>query len=419
MTGNSVIAGVLVARFLGAESLGKLAVLNVAIVIAIQLGGFGVANTNSYFTAGDRENVVPAAINGTLFVLVSGIICAFVIWTASPIFLPGIETDLVAIGVLSIPCQLVTSIVNYLFLAQGQVKRFNILEFLNQSFVLINVVVVLLLFSGGLRMLVSLNTAASAGVSVLTLILLYRYLSQHFADFPRKADLSLLRKMLSYALKIHVLWVSTFFLYRFDLIIVNYFRGAAVATVYSVATQCTLFLLILPYAVANLLQNRVAARGDDNVEFTCRVARHTSLLMFGACVVSVPGIFLVKMIYGTGFDDLPIQFWILLPGVYFAAMQVVMSQYFVGTGLPLKLPVAWVITFVSSVILNILIVPIYGGRGAAVVSTACYFLIFVVIFIFFKGDTGKNLSDILIPRMNEIRELLRSATGYFVKQNAT
>ncbi|MBK8303920.1 MAG: hypothetical protein IPK98_11155 [Chloracidobacterium sp.] len=86
-----------------------------AIVIAIQLGGFGIANTNSYFTAGDRENVVPAAINGTLFVFVSGIICAFFIWTASPILLPGIETDLVAIGVLSIPCQLVTSIVNYLF----------------------------------------------------------------------------------------------------------------------------------------------------------------------------------------------------------------------------------------------------------------------------------------------------------------
>ena len=406
MAVNSVLAGILVARLLGAESLGTLVVLNVTVSGITQFSLFSLNTANTYFTAGDRELLIPAAVNGTFFALLSGSVCGLAVWLFSPFFLPGVPPGLIVVGLLGVPFQLITIILTNLFLAQGEVKKFNFLDLLNQSFVLINAVAVLFFFSGGLWMLVSFNAAASAAVMLLTAILFIRYMARRSPEGKWRGDFGLLLRMMRYAFKGHVLWISTFLVSRLDLLVVNYFRGPAEASVYAVATQCTLFLLLLPYAISHILQMRVAATQDEGGKFTCRVARHTSLILGAACLVSVPGSLLLTTVYGPAVGDLPLQLWLLLPGVFFIGIQVVLAQYFVGTGLPILLPISWVITLMLNAGLNLVVVPRYGGRGAAVVSTVCYTLIFIVVFIFFKRRTGHGLRDVLLPRAEDFRQVL-------------
>src|SRR5438874_6149885 len=73
---NSVAAGVVVARWLGAEGVGELAVINVAVTTIVQLGSFGLPSSNTYFIAKDQAHFRTAATNSLVFALFAGSILA-------------------------------------------------------------------------------------------------------------------------------------------------------------------------------------------------------------------------------------------------------------------------------------------------------------------------------------------------------
>src|ERR1044071_6161395 len=66
---NSVVAGIIVARWLGADGIGQLAVINVAVATIVQLGSFGLPSSNTYFIAQDQVHFRAAAINSLIFAL--------------------------------------------------------------------------------------------------------------------------------------------------------------------------------------------------------------------------------------------------------------------------------------------------------------------------------------------------------------
>src|SRR4030095_1640359 len=73
---NSVVAGIIVARWLGAKGVGELAVINVAVATIVQLGSFGLPSSNTYFIARDQNRFRAAAANSFLFALIVGSILA-------------------------------------------------------------------------------------------------------------------------------------------------------------------------------------------------------------------------------------------------------------------------------------------------------------------------------------------------------
>ena len=142
---NSVVAGIVVAHWLGAEGVGQLAVINVTIATVVQLGSFGLPSSNTYFIAQDQARFRAAALNSLLFALSIGIILALalsVIASSRPDWFGLNSGDLMDIAAVSIPFQLLTLIGLNIFLAIGKVRQFNLLDLLAQSFVLINAVFV-------------------------------------------------------------------------------------------------------------------------------------------------------------------------------------------------------------------------------------------------------------------------------------
>lgn len=405
MAANSVIAGILVARMLGPESFGILVVLNVTVSTAIQLSTMGLPTANTYFTAGNSKLLAPAAANGLVFAFIVGSIFTLAIWAGSAFFLPNVPFSIAAIGLFSIPFQLATLIVSNLFLAQGEIKRSNYIDLLNQSFVIINPVIALLLFGGGLFLLLSMNLIAAAVVSISTSALLYRYIIANDGAARLRVDLGLVNKMLTYAFKGHIFWAATMVLLRVDVVILNSFRGPVEAAVYGVATQYTLFLMLLPNVVGNLMLQRVAASPEKAAEFASMATRYVALSVLIACLASIPAAYLLPLAYGSGFVGAPSLVWILLPGVFFWGVQLTMVQYFVGTGLPIVIPALWVATLVTNIALNLVFIPKFGAEAAAAASSVCYFLIFLAVFIYFRRVTGNSLRDILIFHADDLRNL--------------
>lgn len=409
MTAASVVAGVIVARWMGAEGLGTLAVINVTIATAVQLGSLGLPSAGVYFISKDRSRLAVAATSAMTSGLVVGVIlaCAVIPLAAwKPDLFNSVPVNLLAIAAISIPFQLLTLIGLNIVLAVGDVERFNLLDLSIQVFVVVNAVVALVVLRRGLWTLVSLNTAVSVAAGLVLGYLVLR-IAQRARDGARLAPkASMLAAMVRYGMKFHVAIVAGALIVRADLLLVNYFRGTAEAGVYSVASQVALLLMLLPGVIATLLFPRVTAEQDVTGETTLLVSRHAAFVMLLICLAAVPMSFVLPYLYGPEFVDAPFQLLILLPGVFLIGLESVLVQHFNALGMPAAIPLFWTATLAVNLVLVLALVPGLGGRGAAVASSASYFLIFVLVAAYFQRKTNRSIADMFLIRGDELRRLL-------------
>ena len=405
---NSVAAGIIVAHWLGAEGMGQLAVINVAIATVVQVCSFGLPSANTYFISQDQTQLRKAAINSLIFALLVGSLLAVglnYVAELRPAWFGFVSAQLIRIASLSIPAQLITLIGLNILLAVGKIREFNVLDLAGQSFVLINAVLALILFRADLEMLVIMNTAAAVLISGVVGLLI-RIAGQKLRLSEWRPDASLLAQMIRYGIKFHIAILAAAIIFRADLLVVNHFRGAAEAGVYSVATQFGMLLMLLPGVIGTLLFPRVTAEQDQQGETTSLVTRYTTFVTFFCCLAAVPFSFLLPLIYGAEFTDASRLLLILLPGVYLVGLESVLVQHFNATGLPRIIPVYWVVTLVVNLAVVFWLVPRMGAQGAALASTASYALIFGLVTRQFLVATGQSFANVFILRRGELRQLL-------------
>jgi O-antigen/teichoic acid export membrane protein len=406
---GTVGASVVVARWLGPEGLGSLAVLNTTIVLALAIGSLGLTSANTYFIAKDRRTLAPVWANAIVFALCGGTLVAgavVVLAMFTPALFGGVPLDLIVIAALSIPFQFLLSLGLNVLLAMDRIRQLNFMDAMAPALALLNAIVVLLILRSNLKTLVSFNTAATVVLSLGMLWALSRLVSRQKERLPFRPNGELFKGAVAYGLKFFIPLVAAILLFRVDLLIVNHFRGAAEAGVYAVASQVANLLTMLPGVIAMLLFPRVASYQDPRGEFAIQVTRHVSFVMLIMCVVVAAGSFLLPLIYGARFADATIQLLILLPGVCLIGIESVLVQHFTGTGLPAAIPVFWLITVAVSIGLNLAVVPMFGARGAAVTSTISYALIFLLVAVYFCLKTGRRPGEIFLLRGSEFQSLL-------------
>lgn len=401
-------ASIIVARVLGAEGLGALAVINVTVAVALQLGCAGLPSANTYFISRDARELSPVWANSLVFGFAAGFALALLVAglaAARPTLFGGVPLKLILVAAVSIPFQLITLLGLNVFLGIGRIAQFNLLDALSQTLVLVNSVLALLILAAGLHELVIFNTAASILVCVMVIWMIGRVVASQKAERPFRPDLQLLKRMARYGVKFHVAVVASLLIFRADLLIVNHFRGQAEAGSYSVASQMAALLTMLPGVIATLIFPRITAARETRDHLTMRATRHTSFIMLVLCVMAVPAAFVLPLLYGPAFRDVPVQLLILLPGVYLLGIESVLVQYFSGIGLPVAIPLFWLATLSMNVLLNLAFVPGFGARAAALASTASYALIFLLVTAYFRRRTGNGFSQTLILRGEELRSL--------------
>jgi O-antigen/teichoic acid export membrane protein len=253
-----------------------------------------------------------------------------------------------------------------------------------------------------------LNTGASVVIGIIVVALVAAYGMKMKGSQSWRPDLRLFGRMMRYGVKFHTSILAGALIFRADLFVVNYYRGKAEAGVYGVASQVAMMLMLLPGIIATLLFPRVAASGDETGELTCVVTRHTSFIMLFICLAAVPLSFVLPLLYGAAFSDVSLQLLILLPGVYLIGLESVMVQYFNALGLPVTIPLFWVVTLAVNVALVFGLVPAFGARGAALASTISYALIYALVALYFRTRTRRAFSEMLIPSGAELRDLFRA-----------
>jgi len=390
---NSVAAGIIVAHWLGAEGTGQLAVINVAIATVVQICSFGLPSANTYFISQDQQQLRTTAVNSLIFAVFVGSLLALglnFLAEMRPEWFGFVSANLIRIASISIPSQLITLIGLNILLSVGKIRAFNLLDLVGQSFVLINALVALIFLRRGLATLVVLNTVATWFVSLLVIVLIV-IAAKKLARSEWRPDASLLARMIRYGIKFHISILAGAIIFRADLLVVNHYRGAAEAGVYSVATQFGMLLMLLPGVIATVLFPRVTAEQDARGETTAAVTRYTALVTFFCCLAAVPFSFALPLVYGSEFKEATWLLLILLPGVYLIGLESVLVQHFNALGLPRIIPIYWVVTLVVNLVLVFALVPRLGAQGAAIASTISYVLIFVLVTRQFVAATGRSL----------------------------
>ena len=410
-------SSIVVARWLGPEGLGTLAVLNAMVALALQIGSAGLPSANTYFIAKDRTRLAAAWANSVFFAFVVGSLIAVAVFLGAeiwPEFFGGVSLSLLMIAALSIPFQLLTVLGLNVLLAMGRIGQLNFLDSLSPALALINAVVVLVIMRATLPTLVSFNTGAAIVLSLAMLSVMGRMLVRQNEHRKFAPDLGLAKEMLVYGLKFYISIMAGVVIFRADLLLVNHFRGAGEAGVYAVAAQVSFLLLLLPGVIAALLFPRVASDHDSTGEFATQVTRYASAVMLIMCVAAAIGSFLLPYIYGASFADSQFQLLILLPGIYLMGIESVLVQHFTGTGLPAAIPAFWLVTLAINLGLNLVLVPRFGARGAALASTLSYALISGLVAVYFCVKTARRPVDIFLPRRHEVRDLFaRSRRAIF------
>jgi O-antigen/teichoic acid export membrane protein len=404
---GSFLGGVIVARWLGAASVGVLASLNVIALLAVTFGGFGLSSATTYIVASDKKHVNHAIVNAFVFAaLIGGLLSGLIIalYRLYPGLFGDVPGTLVFITATIVPFQLLGLLSLSTLLGLGRIGLYNLFDMATPASLVISPIVLLIGIGAGLTALVSVNALAVVLLSLVVLTAVVRIAGGRRQDWT--FDVALLKETLRHGSRFYIAMIAAVIIMRADLLIVNYFKGAAEAGVYAIATQIGTLLMLVPTVISTVLFPRATEAGEAGAEITSRVTRHVVLIMVITCSGAIPLAFVLPLIFGVAFEPASLQVLILLPGIFLFAVESVLVQYFSSIGLPRAIPSFWIVTLIINVGLDLAFVPRYGALAAAAVSSISYALIFAFVAFYFSRVTGIGLGRTLLISSSEVKDLL-------------
>jgi O-antigen/teichoic acid export membrane protein len=384
-------ASILVARYVGPSGKGALAVLGVIAGLAMQMGNVGLHAATTYFAARERETlpriawvslVLAPGIGLVLALGLGGLISSF------PSLVPNIPALLIAVTLLGIPFGFLLLFFQNILLGQQRIGAYNLLDVGGKVVALPIALIILLTLGGGVPELVAAGLLVSVAMATIAVRLAFRGVSTPFVF-----DRLLLWRMLTYGLRSYVACLLAFLIIRSDLLLVNYFLGAAEAGIYAVAVNLADLLLVVPTAVGAMLFPRISAQPNDDGTLTAAACRHTAagmvVLCVGAGILAQP---LIPLVYGRAFSGSAAPFLWLLPGVLALSLETIFMNDLAGRGLPPIVMAVPGVGLVLNVALNLVFIPRFGLLAAAVSSSLAYTVMLIIAWGAFARRTATPVS---------------------------
>ena len=214
----------------------------------------------------------------------------------------------------------------------------------------------------------------------------------------------LLKELFSFSRLVYIATILMFFVYKADFWIVDYFLGKKQLGIYSLAVQLSQFILLLPAAIEGINLSEVSSNKEKGLKTTSwaiKITFYGSLISSG--ILFITSYLFVDVIYGVEFHDSILALGILLLGIVPFAPASVISSYLIGINRFKVNLYAVIFSLALTLVLDFLLIPIYGIIGASIASSIAYLTIIGVLTIFFLNITNQKLISILIIRTEEIK----------------
>lgn len=397
----------IVARTLGAEGRGAVAFLTTIGVLVSSLATLGVEQANANLAGRHPELRRALASNSLLLALVLGALGAAAVAglvALVPAAGAGSSSGLRLLVLAMLPLLVLKLFADFLVRAEYGHGWANTAWLLEAS---TNVLV-----NGALALAGTLTVGLAVGVwlagQALSAAVLVAFVALRGSGFGRP-DAALLRGSVGFGLRAHAGRILTLGNYRLDQWLVGAFAGATELGHYSVAVAWSEALFFLPSAI--VLAQRpdlVRATAEQAAAQVAAATRLAVLLTIPSAVVLVAlAPFLCVGIFGEDFrgsiEDLRVLAW---GGLGIVVLKL-LGNVLTAQGRPLRASAGVAVAFALTVALDLLLIPRYGGHGAAIASTAAYTGGGMAIVVLFARASGLPASA-LVPRPADLSLVLRS-----------
>jgi O-antigen/teichoic acid export membrane protein len=215
---------------------------------------------------------------------------------------------------------------------------------------------------------------------------------------------ALLRAALSYGIKSYLANLMTFFNYRLDSFLVNYFLGQGSVGQYTTGVSVAELLWYVPNAVSNALFPKASTLDDATANrVTAQICRLLILLLIPlALLFSLGGSWLIPWFYGEAYRPSVAPFLWLMPGIVGIALNKVLSANLSGRGKPQYAAYTSAATIGVTVALDIILIPRLNITGAAIASTVAYLISAGLSVFWFCRDAAMGWTQVLAPRSSDV-----------------
>jgi O-antigen/teichoic acid export membrane protein len=396
----SLVNVLVIARSMGVTGRGSVAFLVAVSLMSGHLASLSIQEANANLAASHPETRRSLATNSVLFALVLGGLAAAAVAALAEFFpsLGGhVAQALFWFALASIP---VSILKQYLVLLVQADYSFGAANLAWVAGPLTTTVCNGALVALGL---ITVGTALAAWVlgQALGVALLCVHIARHEGfGLP---DLALARRSASFGLKAHVGRLMEVGNYRGDQWLLGATWGPHQLGLYSIAVAVSDVLAYLP-GVLVLVQRPDLVRLDarEAVRRTALVCRVGFLLSGAAAALMIAlAPFVIPRVFGWGFEDAVPQFQVLALGAIGVVAFELLRNALTAQRKPILGSAAVGIAFVLTVILDLILIPAYGGMGAAVATTIAYTCGGVGAALIFAMAMDMRLSD-LAPRRGDL-----------------
>ena len=181
----------------------------------------------------------------------------------------------------------------------------------------------------------------------------------------------------------HASNVFNFFNYRLDVWFINSYHGLEQLGLYSLAVNVAQILLIASTPVTSVLFPYLTEERNPKkkIKLLALISRiNTVSLIIGLTIFLISGKYLIPLIYGNEFVGSIQAYSVMIFATLCRGQTRMFSTYLASENKVIYNLYATIIGFFLTLILNILLIPIYGIIGAAISSVATYLGILLYVY---------------------------------------
>ncbi len=237
----------------------------------------------------------------------------------------------------------------------------------------------LVLFSGGYleRVLMGLVVA-----EVFSLGLSWMLTNRWVGKVRIRADVAVWENALQKAWPIALGGLLGAVSFRIDVSILQILRGPQEVGIYSAAFKLVEVMHVLPSSLSLSIFPRLSRTFQGaGVSQTARITRRLLFLTFSlgmasSLILYSAAPFIIRLLYGTGFDESIPVLQILVLKIFFIFLSLPLSYMLIAVGEERKMTGILAVSALCSITINLLLAPGYGRYGAALASVASEVLLF-------------------------------------------
>ena len=372
---TSLAGTFIMARYLGPEGRGVVAA---AIGWATLFATFAACSISSvvfYLAAGRQEHEWLAKTFGAVVAITA--VATLVAWavaggTAIASALTAFRNIPIPILILAfsyLPLMMWNESANALFIANGLLDRLNAFQMIASTLTFASILAFVVAIPGGVA-----GAVLATGVYQLCMA------APTFQVMARRAgsltvDRGVAGQLLSGGLRVHLSVIATFAVMQAGVLLLNFYRSAAETGHYHLALQLIIAIQMVSVSIAQVAQGMVSRDGPDAAWPRQRKLLWQSTVPF--FLLSIAGWFLAPLIIrvagGEKFAAAVPMLRVLLLSIGATNVGMVMSSQWVARGMFLRLTAVSLVLGLVSLGASYLVIPKYGGIGAAWVTTAIQF----------------------------------------------